>query len=106
MSIIFFHKIFYSNIIREHFYQHFMKYIILPFLILSLSACTTSEIRSTENTQEVVLSSEATTQPYSIGSVDTAFKLIGPDHKIEVGWVPDPKISGITCFYSRAKQEE
>ncbi len=41
--------------------------------------------------------------PYTIGSVDTAFNLIGPDHKIEVGWVPDPKISGITCFYSRAK---
>ena len=43
------------------------------------------------------------TKPYEIGSVDTAFKWIGPDHKIEVGWVPDPKIDGITCFYSRAK---
>jgi CreA protein len=41
--------------------------------------------------------------PYTIGSVDTAFKLIWPDHKIEVGGVPDPKVSGITCFYSRAK---
>ncbi len=41
--------------------------------------------------------------PYTIGSVDTAFQLIGPDHKIEVGGVPDPKIAGITCFYSRAK---
>lgn len=41
--------------------------------------------------------------PYEIGSVDTAFKLIWPDHKIEVGAVPDPKIEGITCFYSRAK---
>ncbi len=43
------------------------------------------------------------TKPYEIGSVDTAFKRIGPDHKIEVGGVPDPKIDGITCFYSRAK---
>lgn len=41
--------------------------------------------------------------PYEIGAVDTAFKRIGPDHKIEVGGVPDPKIDGITCFYSRAK---
>lgn len=41
--------------------------------------------------------------PYEIGSVDTASKFIGPDHKIEVGAVPDPKIDGITCFYSRAK---
>ena len=43
------------------------------------------------------------TSPYTIGSVDTAFKLIGPDHKVEVGAVPDPKVQGITCFYSRAK---
>ena len=42
-------------------------------------------------------------KPYIIGSVDTAFQRIGPDHKIEVGGVPDPKIEGITCFYSRAK---
>ncbi len=42
-------------------------------------------------------------KPYVIGSVDTAFQRIWPDHKIEVGGVPDPKIDGITCFYSRAK---
>ncbi len=49
------------------------------------------------------LPSSETKDPYEIGSVDTAFKLLWPDHKIEVGGVPDPKISGITCFYSRAK---
>lgn len=43
------------------------------------------------------------TKPYTIGSVDTAFQRIGPDHSIEIGGVPDPKIDGITCFYSRAK---
>jgi CreA protein len=42
-------------------------------------------------------------EPYTIGSVDTAFKILGPDHQIEVGGVPDPKVSGVTCFYSRAK---
>lgn len=43
------------------------------------------------------------TKPYVIGSVDTAFKRIWPDHKIEIGGIPDPSIRWITCFYSRAK---
>lgn len=38
-----------------------------------------------------------------IGSVDTAFKLIGPDHKIVVDAHDDPKVQGVTCFVSRAK---
>lgn len=38
-----------------------------------------------------------------IGSVDTAFKLIGPDHKIVVDAYDDPKVSGVTCYVSRAK---
>ncbi len=38
-----------------------------------------------------------------IGSVDTAFKLIGPDHKIEVQAFPDPAVSGVTCFVSYSK---
>ena len=37
-----------------------------------------------------------------LGSVDTAFKLIGPDHKIIVEAFDDPKVKGITCFTSRA----
>ncbi|CAN5763069.1 CreA family protein [soil metagenome] len=38
-----------------------------------------------------------------IGAVDTVFKLIGPDHKIVVEAYDDPKVSGVTCFVSRAK---
>ncbi len=38
-----------------------------------------------------------------IGSVDTAFKLIGPDHKIVVDAYDDPKVSGVTCYVSRAR---
>ena len=38
-----------------------------------------------------------------IGSVDTAFKLIGPDHKIVVDAYDDPKVQGVTCYVSRAK---
>ncbi len=37
-----------------------------------------------------------------IGSVDTAFKLIGPDHKISVEAFDDPKVEGVSCFVSRA----
>lgn len=39
----------------------------------------------------------------TIGSVDTAFNLIGPDHKIVIEAYDDPKVPGITCYLSRAK---
>ena len=38
-----------------------------------------------------------------IGEVDTAFKLIGPDHKIIVESFDDPSVQGVTCVISRAK---
>lgn len=38
-----------------------------------------------------------------IGEVDTAFKLIGPDHKIVVDAYDDPRVGGVTCYVSRAK---
>ena len=38
-----------------------------------------------------------------VGSVDTAFKLIGPDHKIVVDVYDDPKVQGVACYVSRAK---
>ena len=38
-----------------------------------------------------------------IGEVDTAFKLIGPDHKIVVEAYDDPRVEGVTCYVSRAK---
>ncbi len=39
----------------------------------------------------------------TIGSVDTVFKWIGPDHKIVVDAYDDPKVAGVTCYVSRAK---
>ena len=39
-----------------------------------------------------------------IGSVDTKFKVFGPDHKIVVEAFDDPKIEGITCYLSRSKK--
>ncbi|MBJ3813525.1 protein CreA [Shimwellia pseudoproteus] len=38
-----------------------------------------------------------------IGSVDTVFKMIGPDHKIVVEAFDDPDIKNVTCYLSRAK---
>ena len=38
-----------------------------------------------------------------IGSVDTAFKLIGPDHKVVVEAFDDPAVDGVSCYVSRAK---
>ena len=39
-----------------------------------------------------------------IGSVDTLFKLIGPDHKIVIEAFDDPVVVGVACHLSRAKQ--
>ena len=38
-----------------------------------------------------------------IGSVDTAFKLIGPNHKIVIEAFDDPKVEGVACHVSRAQ---
>ena len=38
-----------------------------------------------------------------IGSVDTAFKLIGANHKIVVEVFDDPMVQGVSCYVSRAK---
>ena len=38
-----------------------------------------------------------------IGSVDTAFQLLGPNHKIVIEAFDDPQITGATCHLSRAK---
>lgn len=38
-----------------------------------------------------------------VGSVDTVFKLFGPDHKIVVEAFDDPDIKNVTCYISRAK---
>jgi CreA protein len=37
-----------------------------------------------------------------IGSVDTKFKLVGPDHKINIEAFDDEKVPGVACHISRA----
>jgi CreA protein len=39
----------------------------------------------------------------TVGSVDTAFKLIGPDHKVVVEVFDDPRVGGVSCYLSRSK---
>jgi CreA protein len=38
-----------------------------------------------------------------IGEVSTVFKWLGPNDKIVVEAFDDPKVSGVTCYLSRAK---
>ncbi|WP_437890586.1 protein CreA [Phytobacter sp. V91] len=42
-------------------------------------------------------------QAEQIGSVDTVFKMFGPDHKIVVEAFDDPDVQNVTCYLSRAK---
>lgn len=51
----------------------------------------------------MVLVVSGVAQAQKIGSVDTVFKLLGPDHKIVVEAYDDPKVKGVTCYVSRAK---
>jgi CreA protein len=37
-----------------------------------------------------------------VGSVNTVFQLLGPDHKIKIAAFDDPKVQGVTCYLSRA----
>lgn len=38
-----------------------------------------------------------------VGCVNTAFKLIGPDHKVCVEAFTDPDIPGVACYLSQAR---
>lgn len=59
-----------------------MKRLLLPLLCLCANAVAAAD---------------------EIGSVDTVFKFIGPDHKIVVEAFDDPGVTGVTCYVSRAR---
>ncbi len=42
-------------------------------------------------------------QAEEVGAVDTAFKFLGPNHKIVIEAFDDPKVQGVACHLSRAK---
>lgn len=51
----------------------------------------------------LMLTSLSGAQAEQIGSVDTVFKIFGPDHKIVVEAFDDPDVKNVTCYISRAK---
>lgn len=51
----------------------------------------------------VSLLAAGTVRSEEVGSVDTVFKLFGPDHKIVVEAFDDPDVQNVTCYLSRAK---
>ncbi len=69
-----------------------MTKIVCFFCLISLTSCSSLSDISTDITVTQNQVSSGSQDPYDIGTVDTAFKLIGPDHKIEVGGIPDPKV--------------
>ncbi len=50
-----------------------------------------------------LLAGAALAAPDKIGTVDTAFKLLGRDHDIIVEAYDDPAVAGVTCYVSRAR---
>ena len=50
-----------------------------------------------------LLAGAAVAAPDKIGTVDTAFKLLGRDHDIIVEAYDDPAVAGVTCYVSRAR---
>ena len=51
----------------------------------------------------LVLATLGSAHAEQIGSVDTVFKMFGPDHKIVVEAFDDPDVKNVTCNISRAK---
>jgi CreA protein len=49
----------------------------------------------------VVASSAAVAE--TVGTVTTVWKLIGANHKVVVEAYDDPRVSGVTCYVSRAR---
>ena len=50
-----------------------------------------------------VIFTSLTAHAEQVGSVDTVFKVFGPDHKIVVEAFDDPDVKNVTCYISRAK---
>ena len=42
-------------------------------------------------------------QAEQIGEVDTAFKFLGPNHKVVIEVYDDPRVGGVSCHVSRSK---
>ncbi|STR41872.1 CreA protein [Klebsiella michiganensis] len=54
----------------------------------------------------LLLAGSQMAQAEQIGSVDTVFKFLGPDHKIVVEAFDDPDVQNVTCYISGRKPGE
>lgn len=62
-----------------------------------------SALRTATLAAFTLLAGAAVAAPDKIGTVDTAFKLLGRDHDIIVEAYDDPAVAGVTCYVSRAR---
>jgi CreA protein len=60
--------------------------LILPALCIAIASVGSPFVRADE-----------------IGSVDTVFQWLGPNHKIVIDAFDDPKVEGVTCYVSRSR---
>ena len=67
------------------------------------AAIRTALLRLSAGLGLALLSLSTHASPDLVGDVSTAFKLIGPNHKIVVEAYDDPQVEGVTCFVSRAR---
>ncbi|WP_341678035.1 CreA family protein [Niveibacterium sp. SC-1] len=63
----------------------------------------TATFRRTGLVCALLIGLAAGAQAEEIGSVNTEFKLIGPDHKIVVEAFDAPRVAGVTCYLARAR---
>jgi CreA protein len=59
--------------------------------------------RCTINLLLLLVAFTASARAEQVGEVDTAFKLLGPNHKIVMEAYDEPGVAGVTCYVSRAK---
>ena len=71
--------------------------------MLAFTAPTRHPLRHYAVAAALLLSGCGLASGEEVGAVDTVFKFIGPDHKIVVDAYDDPKVTGVTCYVSRAK---
>ena len=64
-----------------------------------------NQISSALRASALLLALGASSAVYAekLGDVSTAFQWIGPNHKVVVEAYDDPKVSGVTCYVSRAR---
>ncbi|MDB5884264.1 MAG: CreA family protein [Polaromonas sp.] len=71
--------------------------------LFTYSLNTHNHFRLAATVAMLLLSACSLSSAEEVGAVDTVFKFIGPDHKIVVDAYDDPKVTGVTCYVSRAK---